>query len=372
MHDEFLFFSKNKDFFNRCSKFFPPLVRLTLVSDYHLIEKYLLNPDRPVLLVDCDSVEEQFLLNLEQYGDAHNFYLLTEKIPVTNDGSASCRYSVPFGLKKLLEGKYFNSHKEIAVSEDEEAVLASLEGSSAVIKKVRNRLLLAARQEWTVLLTGENGTGKSMAAAIIHSLSDRKSKKMVMENVAAISESLMESELFGSSAGAFTGAVERRKGLVGEAENSTLFLDEIGELPLALQTKLLNLLQEKTVRGVGESHGRKVNVRMIFATNADIEDMVRSKLFREDLFYRINQIHIRMPPLRERVEDIEILAENFLRKQKKKFELSSGAKKSLKKYHWPGNIRQLENVLRTAMLNTSEKVISRETVDFCLQDQPSL
>jgi DNA-binding NtrC family response regulator len=207
----------------------------------------------------------------------------------------------------------------------------------------------------TVLILGESGTGKELAARAIHYNSPRKAKPFIAINCAAIPENLIESELFGYEPGAFTGATSRSIGLFEASHSGTIFLDEIGDLPLLTQSKILRVLQDKEIRRVGSRENIKVNVRIIAATNKDLEKEIGNKTFREDLYYRLKVITIHLPPLRERKEDIPELVSFFIRKYNQEFgkrvrDIEENAVKALRDYHWPGNIRQLESVVERAVL----------------------
>ena len=206
----------------------------------------------------------------------------------------------------------------------------------------------------TVLITGESGTGKGVLARSIHDQSARAEAPFIPVNCSAIPENLLESELFGHTKGAFTGAAQARKGLFSQADTGTLFLDEIGELPLHMQTKMLHVIEDKEIRPVGGEQLRKVDTRIVVATNRDLPAMVAAGTFREDLFFRISQFHIDLPPLRDRVEDIPLLIRFFLQTLKSKgdshIELDPAAEELLLEYRWPGNVRELENVLGRAFI----------------------
>lgn len=227
-------------------------------------------------------------------------------------------------------------------------------GKSPAIKEVILLIERVAETNATVLITGESGTGKEVTALAIHQNSNRKDCPFVPVNCAALPEQLLESELFGHEKGAFTGAVALKRGRFEIADNGTIFLDEIAEMSPVMQAKLLRVLQEKAFERVGGTETLKVNVRIIAATNRDIREMVNKGQFREDLYYRLNVIHIHLPPLRERREDIPLLAKNFLKKHMmgshhvKK--IDSKALDMLVKYHWPGNIRELQNVIERAVI----------------------
>lgn len=215
----------------------------------------------------------------------------------------------------------------------------------------------------TVLIQGESGTGKELVARVIHKNSMRKNKPFVPVNCGAISENLLESELFGHQKGAFTGAVKSSIGLFKAADKGTIFLDEIAEIPPALQVKLLRVLQEKTIRPVGKTKEIHVDARVIAATNKNLPEAIKNKTFREDLFYRLNVISIKMPSLRDIPDDIPFLINHFLNKYKmdthqKTLRISPDAMDILMSYTWPGNVRELENVIERAFaLGVSDTII---------------
>lgn len=227
-------------------------------------------------------------------------------------------------------------------------------GVSTEMKEIFELMKVVAPTKASVLLQGESGTGKSMIAKRIHKLSDRCNGPFLTVNCAAIPEQLLESELFGHEKGAFTGAVSSRMGKFETAHQGTLFLDEIGELTPAFQAKLLQVVQDKEFMRVGSDELRRVNVRLITATNRDLSKMVEEGTFREDLFYRLNVIDIYIPPLRERKHDIPLLIEKFIKRygdeMNKKVEISQSLLKSLMDYSWPGNVRQLENSIERAVI----------------------
>jgi two-component system response regulator PilR (NtrC family) len=228
-------------------------------------------------------------------------------------------------------------------------------GKSQKMRELFDMIQKVAGSQSSVLVQGESGTGKELAARAVHRCSPRKSKPFVAINCGAIPENLIESELFGHKKGSFTGAVNDRPGLFEQAEGGTLFLDEICELPLLLQTKLLRVLQEREFKRVGDSQTRKADVRIICASNRDLEALVRENLFREDLFYRINVVQLYMPPLRERIQDIPLLVEHFCGKYKNggqgaQISVTPGAMKALMNHTFPGNIRELENCIERSLI----------------------
>ena len=213
-----------------------------------------------------------------------------------------------------------------------------------------------ADTQCTILITGESGTGKELVAKAVHKQSQRASKAFVAINCGAIPEALLESDLFGHARGAFTGAHANKVGRIALAEGGTLFLDEIGEMPLSLQVKLLRVLQAREYSPVGDNRTLKADVRIVAATNVNLEAAVLAGTFREDLYYRLNVIHLTVPALRERSEDVPLLAQHFLTKAKEKMgkngelEISRAAAQLLSEYQWPGNVRELENTIERAVL----------------------
>lgn len=229
-------------------------------------------------------------------------------------------------------------------------------GISETIKKSIEMLQKVAPSETTVLLLGESGTGKELFARACHSLSPRKENPFVTINCGAIPGQLLENELFGSEKGAFTGAHTRKIGKFELAHKGTIFLDEVGDLGLDLQAKLLRVLQEKTFERLGATTSIKVDVRIIAATNKDLSVLVKENKFREDLFYRLSVFPITIPPLRQRKEDIPLLVEHFLKKLKSNKKISASALEKLKNYDWPGNIRELENTIERANIIAKVKI----------------
>ncbi|MBM7872290.1 transcriptional regulator of aroF, aroG, tyrA and aromatic amino acid transport [Clostridium pascui] len=240
------------------------------------------------------------------------------------------------------------------VSSTDEGAFKEIVGNSQSIERVKNIIKTVAKGTSTVMLRGESGTGKELFARAIQNLSDRRNKNFVTINCAALPDNLIESELFGYEKGSFTGAINTKEGLFKEAHEGTLFLDEVGELSLILQAKLLRVLQEGVIRKVGSNKEEKVDVRIIAATNRNLEDMVVEGKFREDLYYRLNVIPIFIPPLRERSGDIPDLVTFFINKLNKKLNKKLlGVELEfidrLIKYNWPGNIRELQNIIERAM-----------------------
>ncbi|WP_343674565.1 sigma 54-interacting transcriptional regulator [Chitinophaga sp.] len=241
---------------------------------------------------------------------------------------------------------------------------AQLIGSSPEIQKIYKLISLVATADSTVIITGETGTGKELAATAIHQASPRAHQEMIRVNCAAIPATLIESELFGHEKGSFTGAIDKRIGKFEQADNSTIFLDEIGELSLELQAKLLRVLQEREIERIGGKGSIRVNVRIIAATNRNLEKEVQAGRFRSDLYYRLNVFPVSLPPLRQRKEDIPVLVTHFIHRyaqetRKKVTNISQKALNSLLNYSWPGNIRELEHVIERAVLLSTGTTISQ-------------
>jgi DNA-binding NtrC family response regulator len=254
------------------------------------------------------------------------------------------------GLKEVVKGT---------------SAFSMLIGESPVIDKVKELAVKVAPSKASVLILGESGTGKEVLARCIHLASPRKSKPFVTVNCAALPDSLIEAELFGHEKGAFTGAVMQKKGRFELADGGTIFLDEVGEIPLHVQVKLLNVLQSSTFERVGGTETLKTDVRVIAATNRDLEAKVAENRFREDLFYRINVISITMPPLRERSDDIALLVRYFLNKQadlsgKRIESVAPEVMERLKAYPFPGNVRELENWIERAVVLAEGEQLVRE------------
>ena len=250
--------------------------------------------------------------------------------------------------------------------------LENIVGRSPQMLQVYKTIARVAESRSTVLISGESGTGKELIARAIHFNSPRSPRPFVAVDCSSLAETLLESELFGHVRGAFTGAVTAKKGLFEEADRGTCFLDEIGNIGLAVQAKLLRVLQEHEIRRVGGTETIKIDVRMVAATNQTLEELVAEKKFREDLFYRLNVVSIHLPPLRERPEDIPLLAGHFLNKyaaqnNKPVCRISPEAMDVLTRYRWPGNVRELENVIERAATLSSTNLIIPEDLPRRLQ-----
>ena len=239
-------------------------------------------------------------------------------------------------------------------------------GESDAIKDVKEMISLVAKKDATVLITGPSGTGKELVAQALHALSDRANKRLVAINCSAFPETLLESELFGYERGAFTGADKTKQGRFELADRGTLFLDEIGDMPFSMQVKLLRVLDQKKIERLGSVKEIELDIRIIAATNRDLDTMVKEGKFREDLFYRLNVIQVKLPGLKERKSDILLLAEKFIDKSSRKIGkkiigIDSDAANILTSYDWPGNVRELENIIeRAVVLSRSDTITVKE------------
>jgi DNA-binding NtrC family response regulator len=254
--------------------------------------------------------------------------------------------------------------------------IENMVGRSPQMLQVYKTIARVAESRSTVLISGESGTGKELVARAIHFNSLRASKPFVAVDCGSLAETLLESELFGHVRGAFTGAVISKKGLFEEADGGTCFLDEVGDISLSMQAKLLRVLQEHEIKRVGGTETIKIDVRIVAATNKNLEELVAEKKFREDLFYRLNVVFIHLPSLRERAEDIPLLADHFLRKYavenaKPVSQISQEALEHLARYGWPGNVRELENVIERAVTLSHHSIILPEDLPRRLTVEPA-
>ena len=261
-------------------------------------------------------------------------------------------------LKDRLQAENIYLQEEIKGEYNFEEII----GASAAMKKVFQRIEQVANTDTTVLITGETGTGKELVARAIHNRSGRRARPPIKVNCAALPATLVESELFGHEKGAFTGAISRKIGRFELADGGTSFLDEIGDVPLEVQVKLLRVLQEQEFERIGGAQTIKVDVRLIAATNRDLSKAVKDNIFRADLFYRLNVFPIHVPPLRERKEDIPLLVQHFVNKFKQKMskdinEISDETLQSLTEYHWPGNVRELASVIERAVVMSDDSIL---------------
>ena len=279
--------------------------------------------------------------------------------------------ALPFNLKIVADAA-LNAHAEmksatafkpqLTVEEHQDSIV----GKSPAMQQVFKMVGRVAHSDAPVMITGESGTGKELVARAIHTYSGRAEKSFVAINCAAIPEQLLESELFGHEKGSFTGATGQRVGRFEQSDGGTLFLDEIGDMPLPLQGKILRVLQDGEFSRVGGNSTIRTNVRIVAATNRNLESEVSEKKFREDLFYRLNVVRVHLPPLRQRIEDIRLLAEYFVKrvateKHLPKLKLSEEAVRVLESHNWPGNVRELENTIqRACVLATSDILLAKD------------
>ncbi len=331
---------------------------------------------------NMDGIEATSAIN--QYNPAIPIIIMTaySSIPSAVEALKSGAYDyltkpLDFDAMRLVMGRALEHTQLQQENEGLRQQLARLQvpamiGRSPAMQQVLETIALVAPAEATVLITGESGTGKGLVARAIHANSPRRDKPLVEVNCAAIPATLVESELFGHEKGAFTGANRQRRGRFAQADGGTLFLDEIGELDPSVQAKLLRVLQDGNIQRVGSDGALPVNVRVLAATNRNLQEMIAEGGFREDLYYRLNVMTIEAPPLRERIEDIPLLAqhfwEGFAEKNRKTVKgIVPQAMDLLLKYHWPGNVRELENVMERAVILLRGEYISEKELPLSLQ-----
>jgi two-component system NtrC family response regulator len=322
-----------------------------------------ISPDTKVIIVTGSNDRENALLAIQN--GAYDFY----HKPVDSD------------VIRLIVERAFNLHsieKENAslLHKQSLSVLPDIVASSPEMLGTCKMVEKVAPTDITILLSGESGTGKELFAKALHELSPRGSENFVAINCAAIPENLLESELFGHEKGAFTSAVKQTKGKIECADGGTLFLDEIGDLPMSLQAKLLRFLQERVIERIGGREEIPVDIRVICATHQDVKNLIKEGSFREDLYYRIGEITIPIPPLRERSGDIVLLARYFLKKYKAKLNkrvtgFSADAISAMEQYPWPGNVREMENKLKRAIVMAEEKLISANDLELQVSEDDS-
>ncbi|MFD1708932.1 sigma-54 interaction domain-containing protein [Siminovitchia sediminis] len=348
--------------------FFTPSVTKIVLEKREVVTKVQTSKDRQFLatgyLVKIDEDDTEYI------------------IVQVKDITETVRNSFKLEKAETLMRKYWEELQEVKKRQQKEKAGKLIIGNSKNNEELVDLVNRVSAVDATILLTGESGVGKSLIAGEIHTNSTRKDQNFVQINCGAIPETLLESELFGYKKGAFTGASQSgKKGLVEKADGGTLFLDEIAELPLSLQPKLLQLVQDKTFIPIGGTEQKKVDIRIIAATNQDLTKMVEEKRFREDLYYRLNVVSIQIPSLRERVEDIPPLVYHYLNlfngKYMKHLTLDGGVLEYLQTYSWPGNIRELENMIErlvvTAKGNTitvsdlPDKILYEELMEHSIQ-----
>jgi two-component system response regulator HydG len=319
-------------------------VRMTTMSGIEAlahIKRY--NPSIPIIIMTAYSSVESAVEALK--GGAYDYLIKPFDFDVLKLSiERACEHA---GLKA--------ENQDLRARLQEDFDRPDIIGKSASMKALMDMLAMVAPSEATVLITGESGTGKELIARSLHHNSARKDHPLVTVNCAALTESLLESELFGHEKGAFTGADRRREGRFMQADGGTVFLDEVGETSARMQAKLLRVLQEKEIQRVGSEAVLQVDVRVVAATNRDLEEDVQAGRFREDLFYRLNVMHLNVPPLRGRQEDIPLLAQHFLEKYARRNRktvkgFAPLAMDMLLKYDWPGNVRELENAIERAVI----------------------
>lgn len=312
-----------------------------------------LNPEVTVIIMTAYGKIEDAVTAMK----AGAFNYLTKPIDL-DEVEALVKHALQF---KRLAGE----NRRLKDSLMEKHRFTNIISNSSNMEETLNLAARAADSKTSILIQGESGTGKELISRAVHYSSSRKDKAMITVNCAAISENLLESELFGHEKGAFTGAIAQKTGRVEEAEGGTLFLDEVGDIPLSIQVKLLRFLQFGEFQRVGGNQVLKIDVRIITATNRDLQTMIKEKTFREDFYYRLNVINIIVPPLRNRKEDIPLLIDFFIKKyaaqnQKEIKQISREALDILMKYDYPGNVRELENLIERAVVLARDTIITRD------------
>ncbi len=340
-------------------------VRMAKMSGIEALEKIKeYNPSIPVIIMTAYSSVDTAVDALKS--GAYDYLIKPldfEVLKLTID--RACEHA---GLKE--------ENKLLKMQLSTELEVSNIIGKSPAMKELMAMIAMVAPSEATVMITGDSGTGKELIARSIHYNSPRKDKPLVVVNCAAITETLLESELFGHEKGSFTGADKRREGRFMQANHGTIFLDEIGETSATMQAKLLRVLQEKEIQRVGGNEILKVDVRIVAATNRDLEDEVAAGRFREDLFYRLNVMAVNIPQLKDRRDDIPLLAQHFLEKYAEKNRKSAKgfapmAMDMLLKYHWPGNVRELENAVeRAVVLMTGDHITEKQLPLAIVQSYP--
>ena len=322
------------------------------VSGMELLEQCKkINPEIPVIMMTAYGTIEMAVEAMKK----HAYDYITK--PFQNE-------ELKVTIKKALENyRLIKENRRLSEALSEKHKFSNIIGKSKPMLRIFDLIRKVAYSKASVLITGPSGTGKELIAKAIHYESPRKNRPFVSVNCGALTETLLESELFGHEKGAFTGAVALKKGRFELADAGTLFLDEVGDMSPSLQVKLLRVLQEMEFERVGGTRSLRVDVRVLSASNRNLKETVAEGSFREDLFYRLNVIHIEVPSLSERPEDIRLLVNHFIDKYrrasaKEKIELSPEVWKSFYAYHWPGNVRELENVIERAVVLNSEGVIN--------------
>jgi two-component system response regulator GlrR len=343
------------------------------VFDLAIVDLQLLHQDGISLMEELHLIlPEMPVLILTAYGSIESAVEAMKKGAYSYLTKPFDPQDLLFQIERAMENRRLNIEiQRLKGLLEERYDFTNIVARSEKMKKVLEMVSQIAKTESTVYIHGESGTGKELIAKAIYLASERKHKSFVAINCAALPEPLLESKLFGHEKGAFTGAIRNAKGLFAQAHGGTIFLDEIGDMSLAIQAKVLRVLQERQFYPVGSEQLVEVDVRVIVATNKNLENQVKQGLFREDLFYRIHVIPIHLPPLRERKEDIPLLVEHFLKKfgqqMKKEMKgLTPMAMQRLMLHHWPGNVRELENTIEYAVAMTQQDTIPE---NFILQTE---
>ena len=340
-------------------------MKMPKMSGIELLDEFnRLYPDLPVIIMTAYGTVEKAVTAMKK--GAFDYILKpfkNEEILITIAKALEHRHLI---LKNLL------LHQEL----EKKYGFPNIVGESRVMQEILALVKRVAQSRATILVTGESGTGKELIARAVHQCSARAAKSFISVNCAALTETLLESELFGHERGAFTHAVAMRKGRFELADGGTLFLDEVAEMSQALQVKLLRVLQEMEFERVGGTRTIKVDVRVVAASNQDLKEEVEAGRFREDLFYRLNVVHLHLPPLRQRQEDIPLLAAHFINKYvqqnlRGKTRITPEALKVLIQYAWPGNVRELENVIERAVILCSNNLISPQDLPAELSPAPA-
>ena len=370
----FSLISKRHDIINFVEAMCSVNVKLTIASDFSTIS---FSKTR-LLLIDASIFSDYNLENLE-YGEncsEFSICLLPQDIPcqLIIYVEKSFKYILPFPVG----AEYFRSYylrvinslgkfqpdyisQKLTAQKIPDSFSGFFLGDSDIIKKIRGQILIAAYSKEPVLILGETGTGKTTAAQVIHTLSDRRGKKMVSVSLSTIVETLAESAFFGHTRGSYTNAESESRGYFEEANGSSLFLDELGLASVSVQAMLLTVLETGNFKKIGDSREQHTDVRMIFATNADVEQMLNTGNFRRDLFFRICDNLIRIPPLRSHKEDIRGMIMHYLDTD---MMITEDAIERLEDYNWPGNIRELHKCLKRACVNCNNNVITADSIDF--------
>lgn len=328
-------------------------IPLYFVTDVKQLETIFTKQQFHLILIDSTEFNDTVKNILETKKDAYDsFELFTDiKAVKTFISRLSPQKAEKHNLTELTPPKKSESFEKIAGFSDE-------------IKYIKNKIIKSAVTNLPVLITGETGTGKTLAANAIHELSDRSSNEILEVNLNEVSENLFESILFGHITGAFTGADSNHKGFFETADSTTLFLDEIGDLSLQLQAKLLRVIDKKEFFPVGANRAKKTSARLIFATNADLEAKVREGLFRKDLYRRLKNLTIELIPLRKRREDIPCIVEMYMKKHGMGKKITKETMNILKAHDWAGNIGELQNCLNRTIVFTDEEEITPESIEF--------